>query len=114
MKCLFVGNLAQRILIKGKKKETCWAGSSYFSALTAKKLGHEATIVTKASSKMDAKWLKQIDKQKIEVIKQPTWQDTVYEVEYDKDGSKKVAVLSDAGPINSVPSADYDIVQICS
>lgn len=112
MECVCVGNLAKRILIKGKTKEACWAGSSYFSAITAKKLGHNATIITKASSNFDPKWLKHLEKLKINIIKQPAWQDTVYEVEYDKEGNKKLTIISDAGPINSVPEGNYDIVQI--
>jgi sugar/nucleoside kinase (ribokinase family) len=114
MKCIYVGNLATRILIAGKKRETCQAGSSYFSAITAKKLGHEATIVSKISSKMDSKWLKVIDKLKINLIKQPAWQETVYEVEYKKEEGKRVSMLSDAGAINSVPDERYDIVQLSS
>ena len=114
MKCIYVGNLATRILITGKKKESCWAGSSYFSAITAKKLGHEATIVSKISSKIDPKRIKGINKMKINLVTQPTWQDTVYEVEYKKEEGKKVSILSDAGAINSAPSEDYDIAQISS
>jgi len=114
MKCIYIGNLATRTLITGKKKESCWAGPSVFSAMTAKKLGHDATIVTKASSRLDPKWIKHIEKLGINLVKQPAWQDTAYEVEYDKEGGKKVVILSDAGPINSVPEGDYDIVQISS
>lgn len=114
MRCIYVGNLAIRTLITGKKKESSQAGSSYFSAITAKKLGHDATIVSKISSKTDPKWLKNIDKMKINLIKQPAWEDTVYEVEYDKEGGKKVIILSDAGPISSAPDEHYDIVQISS
>jgi len=114
MKCIFVGNLAIRNLVSGKKKEPCWAGSSYFSAITAKKLGHEATVVSKISSKIDPKWLKTIEKFKINLVKQPAWDQTVYDVEYDKKGTKSVTILSDAGPINSVPEGDYDVVVISS
>jgi sugar/nucleoside kinase (ribokinase family) len=114
MKCIFVGNLALRVNVVGKKKEQSWAGSSYFSATTAARLGHEATIVSKVSSKFDPKWQKELDKRGIKLMKQPAWEDSVYEVEYKKDGTKRVSIVSDSGQVNSVPPGEYDIVQIGS
>jgi len=114
MKIVVVGNLAKRTEIKGRKKETILAGGSYFAAIQAAKLGHDVTLVTKMSSNFLKEWLKKIKSYGIKLYKLPSWEDTSYEVEYHKDGTKTAVVFSDAGPIMSIPKMECDIALITS
>ena len=109
-----VGNLTKRIeTIQGKKERTSVSGSIY-GAVTAKRMGFDVTLVSKVSSKFPENLLKLIKSEKIEFIKQPAWEDTAYKIKYNKDGSKNVNILSDAGPIVSVPDISADVVLISS
>jgi len=115
MKCVVcVGNLATRVEISGKKKRSNIGGSSYFCGITSARLGNETTIISKLSNTFPEKWIKDIKKEGINIIKQPAWQDSVYAVEYYKDGTKKVTIKSDAGPIIDVPSMDCDVALVGS
>ncbi|HDQ59662.1 MAG TPA: hypothetical protein ENN30_00545 [Candidatus Woesearchaeota archaeon] len=115
MKCVIVGNLASRTEILGKKKESSRiGGASYYAGITSARLGAETTIITKLSEKFNSKWIKELEKEKIKLIKQPAWTDTEYQVSYNAAGDKKVKIISDAGNIVNVPELNPDVVVISS
>ena len=114
MKCIFVGNLAKRTEVKGKKKELALSSPSFFGSVASARLGHETTLISRLSSEFDKKWLTFLDKEGVKLIKQPAWQDTSYEIKHDKSGAKMVKVTGDAGPIVNVPDLKADVVLINS
>lgn len=114
MKCVFVGNLAIRHEIKGKKEEISLSCPSFYGAVAAARMGHEAIIISKLSSSFDKKYLKQLDAEGITLIRQPAWQDTEYYITYDKAGNKNVSIKSDAGPIVAVQKMECDAALINS
>jgi len=114
MDCIFVGNLAVRVEIKGKSKKQMWGGPSYFGAIVAKTLGCNPTIISKVSSNFDPKWLKYFEKENINLIKIPAWKDMIYEVTYDNENNREAKVIEDPGPIVAVPKTKGDVIIINS
>jgi sugar/nucleoside kinase (ribokinase family) len=114
MKCVIVGNVPLRTEIVNNKRSKQFPAGSYIAALTAARLGHEVTLITKMSPTFPKIWLNKMKKEKINLIIQPSWQNTIYETTYGKGDIKKTKVISDAGPILQVPEMECDIAIISS
>lgn len=113
-KAVCVGNLTKRIETLPGKKERENISGPIFCALIAKRMGYDVDLHTKVSSKFSEKWSKFIKKEKINLYKQPAWQDTAYRIKYNKDGTKNVKIEGHAGPIVSIPPTTCDVAIITS
>lgn len=113
MKAIVVGNICKRIEIMNNKKSKPELAGSYISALTASKIGHDVTLVSRFPDAIDSETEKKLKSAKLRLEKQNAWKETVYESKYEQQG-KVTKVLSDAGPIVKVNSGNYDVVLISS
>jgi sugar/nucleoside kinase (ribokinase family) len=111
MKVAVVGNICKRIEVRDNKKSKPEIAGSFISALTAARLGHDVTLISRVPDNTDV--LSLLRKEKITLQKQSAWMETVYESIYTKSG-KQTKVLSDAGPIVKAVPGNYDVVLISS
>jgi len=112
MKVAVIGNVCKRTEIKNGKKSKPELAGSYISAITASKLSHDVTLISRVSDNSYA--IEEAKKNKIKLEKQSAWMETVYEAIYDKNSEKVTKIVSDAGPIVRVNPGNYDVVIVSS